>query len=1450
MNDASSSGNDLSSPTVARRLDQVCNRFEQAWRSGPPLRIEDFLNEVSGVERAALLRELVLLDIHYRRRNAEAPRPEDYASRFPELDAAWLASACAAAPDTADPSATLDGSETCPAATYVRGYRIGDYELEEEIARGAMGVVYKARQKSLNRIVAVKMILAGQLASTEEVQRFRTEAESAAALDHPNIVPIYEVGSHDGLPYFSMKLIEGGHLGRRLAEFTGDARAAARLVERVARTVHYAHQHGILHRDLKPTNILLDAGGRPHITDFGLAKRLGNDAGQTQSGAIVGTPSYMAPEQATGQSKALTTAADVYALGAILYELLTGRPPFQAPTVYETIQQVVAEEPVPPSRRRPGLPRDLEVICLKCLRKEPARRYASAAALAEELRRYLDGEPIEARPAGRLERGVKWLRRHPTAALLLLTLLVGTGVSSYFAIVASYRADLADDNARKADTAAYRAAAKEAEAAAALRKLEITTAMSLLRPIGRNPAAVDAVEAQTLEELAATTNERVRWRFLEQGLEDHRTARRLAARAGPVVQALAGLDIERKEAIGRLLTERLHDPEADIEVRKACVYMGLELGLHDADFVNEAAALLIRQLAASSAVSELEFPGEALQALLSRPEAEYARHAAAICQQMKNARGPYGLRLLTAALATLLEHRNKTETGPYADATADLLLARIDRASEPSELEWFAYGLKDVSYYVSGDRAEAHAHAILARIRSITYMVALWPLAESLSNVLSKFPVEPGQELADEAIAILLQRLASVDLHQQQMLIFGMQTLRDWLTIEQADQHVRTVLKQADRITVRDELKPRADALRALLERHSAAERERLVQLVLAHMSQSTNAVALRALREVVKPVCEQLAAGRAAVLARIVLTRLRESAHPYGMRGLAAILRVLLDKLGGDEAAARADEAADFLLTRLEQSTDKDEMEWLAYALQDVSPRLSARGAAQRAQAITKKIHALAGVSALPPLAMVLRAELGKLKGEPAHADEVISGLLSKKGKTTTVQEDDSILTALEILSRSASAAESESHARKISAMMHTMDLAMCARLAEVLSIVLGFLDAKTADVYTDTAARALLARMEHIDRPNGWQWSAVALRTVLSRLSAAKAAPHAVHAANIFLNQLERTTDLNTLPFFISGLETLLPWLSGRTEQIISAYLARMERTDSPPMIEKLTKAIQNILRLRGIAQPDRLAQTLLARMERTTKVQIFWCLAVVLGAVLEKMNAGEAAACADKAAQIIDQRIAHCSDPSQLPGLGFALRAVAGKVSVPQARSVAETILTRMDAASIPAEVWNLTDALHAVTERLSAPEGRRLVDRAAHDILAWMDRSVPASRYQLGLAMLRLYGSFPAGQGPPSVARAAQALVMEMSQTTDPRELPNLVALLEALIEKADNQGLIDLLKTPLCVGRARQILLTILRRRANQPFTTVWDVAAWARDKEPSLDLVSPPRRGE
>jgi len=346
-----------------------------------------------------------------------------------------------------------------PPSTPAAGLVLPGYEILDELGRGGMGVVYKARQTKLHRLVAIKMILAGAYAGPDQLRRFRQEAEAVARLQHPHIVQIYEVGEHEGRPFFSLEFVEGGSLAQRLDGTPQPPQSAARIVEQLAQAIQVAHEHGIIHRDLKPANILLTRNGTPKITDFGLAKQLEIEetpvglAGAkvldlpTATGAVLGTPSYMAPEQAQGKVHEIGPAADVYALGAILYELLAGRPPFKGATQLETLVQVTNAEPVAPTRLQPKLPRDLETICLKCLQKEPKKRYASALALAGDLHRYLANEPIMARPGGTWERMFKWAKRRPAVAALLAVVVLVTTAGFGGLAIAWREAETARDQA-------------------------------------------------------------------------------------------------------------------------------------------------------------------------------------------------------------------------------------------------------------------------------------------------------------------------------------------------------------------------------------------------------------------------------------------------------------------------------------------------------------------------------------------------------------------------------------------------------------------------------------------------------------------------------------------------------------------------------------------------------------------------------------------------------------------------------------------------------------------------------------------------------------------------------------------------------------------------------------------------------------------------------------------
>jgi WD40 repeat protein len=468
---------------VASLVEVVCQRFEAAWKAGQRPGIEGYLKDAQEAARSALLRELVALDIEYRCRLGERFRPGDYRHRFPDLDPEWLKEwhrqcvecwegeapaepvglpgddwppppGTSAEPTTDSTAVPTGGGPTTAGLPTVAGYKV-----LEELGHGGMGVVYKAWDGSLKRFVALKMMRRG--GDVEERARFKLEAEAVARLQHANIVQIHEVGEADGRPYCALEFVEGGSLAQKLGGQPLPPREAARLVATLAEAMQLAHSRNIIHRDLKPANILLAADGTPKVSDFGLARQLDTDSSLTATGAVVGTPSYMSPEQASGRHLEVGPATDVYALGAILFECLTGRPPFQAATSLDTLDKVRREEPMPPSRWNPKVPRDLETVCLKCLRKEPEKRYASAQELGDDLRRFGKGEPVRARPVGLGERAAKWVRRRPVVAALLglVVLVAAAGLGGVLwaygeAVRERNNAQAEADNARRAKEAA------------------------------------------------------------------------------------------------------------------------------------------------------------------------------------------------------------------------------------------------------------------------------------------------------------------------------------------------------------------------------------------------------------------------------------------------------------------------------------------------------------------------------------------------------------------------------------------------------------------------------------------------------------------------------------------------------------------------------------------------------------------------------------------------------------------------------------------------------------------------------------------------------------------------------------------------------------------------------------------------------------------------------------
>jgi serine/threonine-protein kinase len=516
---------------------------------------------------------------------------------------------------TAEKNDDFDVDEVRPAVLDIPGY-----EVIGELGRGGMGVVYHARQIGLNRLVALKMILAGPHASSTVINRFIAEAQAVARFQHPNIVQVFEVGEHAGLPYFSLEYVDGGTLAKKVHKEPQPPRYAAAVVEQLARAMQYAHERGIVHRDLKPANILLAADGTPKVTDFGLAKQLEGDSGQTQSGQVLGTPSYMAPEQARGEVEHVGPLADVYALGAILYDLLTGRPPFAGSSLLDTLEMVRTREPVPPGQFTGKLPRDIETICLKCLQKDPAKRYATAGELADDLKRFLEGRPIVARPVGAFEKAWRWAKRNPVGAaavLLAVAVLVVPSILSWQLFVANGVAEAAKKNAeeerdqkeiaRKAEEAAKLTAvaeekkAKEArEVAGEQRKVALDTIRTVLIDIDnemRTRTTLAPIRLRIIDKMLGRLDS-VRDTALKNPLED-RTEGLAYGRIGMIYSLAnrftdASLWLRKSYAICSSLVA--NEPDDEINLKNASI-ISHDLGRVEARLGNTARA---RELHAES----------------------------------------------------------------------------------------------------------------------------------------------------------------------------------------------------------------------------------------------------------------------------------------------------------------------------------------------------------------------------------------------------------------------------------------------------------------------------------------------------------------------------------------------------------------------------------------------------------------------------------------------------------------------------------------------------------------------------------------------------------------------------------------------------------------------------------------------------------------------------------
>jgi hypothetical protein len=1064
----------------------------------------------------------------------------------------------------------------------------GAYELLEEIGRGGMGVVYKARQVGLNRLVAVKMIRGGTHVGADALGRFRVEGKAIARLQHPNVVQIFEVGDLNGLPYFSLEFVDGSSLARKLAGEPQPPRYAAALVQAIARGIQAAHERGIVHRDLKPHNVLVTAGGTPKVTDFGLAKQLDDDLCQTQTGAVMGTPPYMAPEQAAGRTKEIGPSADVYGLGAILYEMLTGRPPFRGTSVSETLEQVIKSEAVPPRRLQPKVPRDLETICLKCLQKEPKQRYLTAGALADDLRRFLAGEPIQARPVGQGERLWRWCRRNPALAAALtvaVALLVGgTAVSSYFAVAEATQAETA--RKEKAEAVAARDALKESNAKLRQERDKSDTALarSLVRALTAQTTQPGQalpptpVEIEALWELASQPGERVRLRFATEALQDPLFTRQLRNRAKLALHAAVGLDARQREVVEGLLLERLRHGAVSEEQRTDIALVAASLGNLSPRAAATAGQALIQAMSKTTDRLTLPELAQGLSAVAARLEPQEA--ASALIQAMTRTTDEGALWQLAQGLSAVAARLEAKDAAGVVSA-----LTQAMSKAHPFAVPKLAQGLSAVAGRLEPKDA-AQAASALSQAISKAQLFAVPKLAQGLSKVATR--LEPKD--AAQAASAIIQAMSSLGnrgaLRELTQALSAVAARLDPEDIAQAARALTKAMSELGNPDIRRELTQALSAVAAHLEPKDAVQ---AASALSEAMSKATHPDALGRLAQELSVVAARLEPKEAAqqyARAASALSQAISKAHPFALRELAQGLSAVAGHLEPKDAAR----AASALSQALSGRNNDFALRELAQGLSAVAARLEPTDAAQAASALSQAMTKTSN---------------------PEHIRELAQGLSAVAARLEPQEAAQQCARAASALTR---------------AMTNPSNAFYLRDLAQGLSAVAAHMEPKVAAQQWAQAASALSQAMSKSQHPDALALQAQGLSAVAARLEPKDAAQHCAQAAETITQAMSNTTDSNTLRQLAQGLTVVAAHLEPKEAaqpcaRAASALSRAMTKTSTPLFLSQLAQGLSAVAARLEPTDAAQAASALSQAMSHATHPGILGQLAQELSATLTR-------------------------------------------------------------------------------------------------------------------------------------------------------------------------------------------------------------------------------------
>jgi hypothetical protein len=1303
-----------------------------------------------------------------------------------------------------------------------------------------MGIVYMAEQTALRRVVALKMVLHAEHLGEEQRRRFHAEAEAVAMLQHPNIVQVHEVGEHNGVPYFSLELCAGGSLEKQLDGTPWEPQRAAELIETLAHAMQAAHRAGLVHRDLKPGNVLFTAAGTPKVTDFGLVKRL-DVPGHTHSNAIVGTPSYMAPEQA-GSNKTVGPPADVYALGAILYELLTGRPPFQAATAWDTIAQVVNAEPVPPGHLYSKVPRDLETICLTCLQKAPAKRFASAVALADDLRRFQAGEPITARPVGRVERAWRWCRRNALVATLLAAMLlvfaIGAAAASVLALLADRRATEALEAKAAAVQAADEARREQAKAEAARNEVQqvndqlvTNTAQRVIEVLrahgtvtGASPYLLDP-EVDALWELAASPGDFLRAKFLKEALAGPVRIHQLRNRAPFALHATVGLDRRRRDAVERALAERLAGPNLSSQER-------FDLALTLAALGNLSPATA-RQTAVMLAESIHKGPpneqGPVAAALFAVTRAlEPKDAAAALADALANTTGPDAARALAAALLA-----TASQVAPHDAAT--ILSAALQQSPHWEAKLPLAHGLSTAAEQLGPEDAK----------------VVCRPAIASLIQSINKQPGFPGGRALGQAVCSAAAPLAP---------------------------------KEAAAVC-----KPAVAPFIAEVRRWTAPDRNFShvpPNVALGEPTQGLAAVMARLEAKDAAAACRE-----AAELLSGAISRARS---PEELAALARGLALMAAWMPAKEAAEICNPAGASLVAALSHETGIPVISDLGNALAAVAARLEPRQAKEMAAALLAAIpratkwQTVQGLArGIPPMAA--RLDPQEVPALRRHNAEVFSFALGKTTDPSLVAELAWQLSGLtrRLGPEEAAAKCREAAAALLQAMTRSNDSLALRQLELTFAAVVEQLPPKEA-------AAKLIEALGKVGGVFGGGWAVEGcLREVATRLTPEEA--NEIAAALDHL--IARPPRPNGLRHLASGLVSVAARLGPKAaasvcRPAVTSLAASISKPPDNPWLEGLGEPLSQLARHLGpedAAAACRPAAIALApaitKPANRGRVEV---LARELAAVVSVLPRKEAAALCGPAAASLAASICPEANAYEAERLAFGLSTLAARLELKDAsklcRTAAGKFLSALEKTTDVNQLNLLSQGLVRITANLQGEETAAVLGRAmTNNTVSWdlrllaealasaqtrMDPKTAASCCQTAAAALvhaMSKDNYPqpkplaqslshvlAEVGPASQQERAEGvatIVGEAASTGIRLSLLPMASLpTRPLPCRLSTPALVNLLKHPCCVGDGRRLVLDALATRYGLQFTELWDFVHFAEDQKLGLDFTSPPKR--